>query len=106
MEDKGKISYHPISDIDRILHIAKEIATGKMKKENAPWLKNMYFAGRTLCIDMWTNGKEDVMTFCHSDESVGFFSGGMRHLLSIPSCRILEELMILSDIKHNKKWIE
>ena len=101
----AKISYHDTDDVNTILHIVTQVATQEIKKEVAPWLKNMYFTGATLCVDMYSNNELDVMTFCHSDETVGFFSGGPRKLLSIESCKMLENLMVLSNIKHNKKWL-
>ena len=103
--EKANILYHDIQDIENILGYVIEIAEDKMPIQNTPWLKSMYFAGRTLCLDMYSNGVKDSMTFCMAYEDVGFFSGGRRVLLSIESCKRLEYLMKISGIKHESKWL-
>ena len=87
--------------IDSTLRIVKKVAIGELTLEKHHSIKRVYFAGRTLFVDMRHN---DSMTFCHADESVGFFSGGMRQLLSIKSCKLMEELMVMSGINHEPKW--
>ena len=64
-------------------------------------VKAVYFAGRTLCMDY----KGDVLTLCHADEDLGYFSGGFRRLLSIENMKLLEALMDLCEIGHNQKWV-
>lgn len=64
-------------------------------------VKRIYFVGRTLCMDY--NG--DVITLVHSEETVGFFSGGIRRLLSIKNMQLFEALMDLCEIGHNQKWV-
>ena len=100
------ITYHDVQDVDNILRIARDMCDGTLEQKHAPFITNIYFAGRTLFVDMWSNGIKDSMTFCHADEDVGFFSGGYRRLLSIKSMRIFEQLMFDSDVKHTPKWIE
>ena len=92
-------------DITQILIIVTEIATEKMESEDAPWLRNMYFAGRTLWVDTNLPDREDSYTFCLTDESVGYASGGLRRLLSIESCKLLKNLLKISEIKHEPKWL-
>lgn len=93
------------SDIDQVLRIVLSLAKGETERKSVPWMTGLYFAGATLCVDTNLPDREDVYTFCHSDETVGFFSGGLRRLLSIKSCKMLEEIMVLSDINHTKKWL-
>ena len=102
----ANIIYHGVEDVDNILQLVSDIAHGRLKRDDVEFITNMYFAGRTLCVDMYSQGVKDVMTFCHADESVGFFSGGYRRLLSIKSMRIFEQLMVDGGIKHDTKWIE
>ena len=102
---KADIFYLSNEEIEDTLQIATDIAEGRADAAHTPWLLNMYFAGRTLCLDMYCNGVNDVMTFCMADEDVGFFSGGRRLLLSIKSCKRLEYLMKISNIKHEPKWL-
>jgi len=65
----------------------------------------IYFVGRTLFIDIKINGDIiDCMTFNHSEESVGFFSGGLRKLMSIKQLRCMEYLMLKNNISHTPKW--
>lgn len=64
-------------------------------------VKAIYFAGRTLCMDY----QGDVLTLCHEDEDLGYFSGGFRRLLPIKEMRLFEALMDLCEIKHNQKWV-
>ncbi len=63
--------------------------------------KLVYFAGRTLFFDI----KGDSITLCHSDESFGLFSGGVRRLMDIETVTLMEKLMVLCEINHDKKWI-
>ena len=64
-------------------------------------VKRIYFAGRTLCMDY----KGDVLTLCHKDEDLGYFSGGFRRLLPIKEMRLLEALMDMCEIIHEQKWV-
>lgn len=64
-------------------------------------VKKIYFAGRTLCMDL----EGDVLTLCHRDEDIGFFSGGFRRLLSIENMKLFEALMDLCEIGHDQKWV-
>jgi hypothetical protein len=93
------------SDIDQVLRIILQLAKGEAEREHVPWMTGLYFAGATLCVDTNLPDREDTYTFNHTKESVGFFSGGVRRLLSIKACKMLEEIMVLSDINHTKKWL-
>jgi hypothetical protein len=64
-------------------------------------VKKVYFVGRTLCMDY----NDDVLTLCHRDEDIGYFSGGFRRLLSIENMKLFEALMDLCEIGHNQKWV-
>jgi len=63
-------------------------------------VKRMYFAGATLCLDI----NNDVLTLVHCEESIGWFSGGLRRLLDIECMRLMEAIMQHCEIKHTKKW--
>lgn len=67
----------------------------------------LYFAGRTLFIDVGDDlGNKDAFTLCYADEDIGLFSGGRRRLMPIETLRLMEELMSLCNIKHDKKeWL-
>lgn len=93
------------SDIDQVLRIVLQLAKGEIERKTVPWMTGLYFAGATLCVDTNLPDREDVYTFNHTEETVGFFSGGLRRLLSIKSCKLLEEIMVLSEINHTKKWL-
>jgi len=67
-------------------------------------IKSVYFAGRTLFLDVEFNGKLDAITLVHSEETFGFFSGGPRRLMSIKALRLMEDLMVDCEIKHGPKW--
>ncbi len=64
-------------------------------------VKRIYFAGGTLCMDF----EDDVLTINHYSETFGFFSGGLRRLLDIPSLRLLEFVLNAYEINHDQKWI-
>jgi len=95
-----------------IYHFNMDVVTGNLYnavialsngREFKPTMgvKAVYFAGRTLCMDY----KGDVLTLCHADEDLGYFSGGFRRLLSIENMKLLEALMDLCEIGHNQKWV-
>lgn len=92
-------------EIAYMLMVVKDVADGTIRPKDAPWITNLYFAGATLCVDINLRDREDVFTFNHCEESVGFFSGGLRRLLSIPACKTLEQLLVMSDINHEPKWL-
>lgn len=64
-------------------------------------VKKMYFIGATLCMDI----DDDVLTLKHRDETIGFFSGGLRLLLSIENMKLLEAIMDMCEIVHTQKWV-
>lgn len=68
---------------------------------------NVYFAGRTLVIDVREHGQiTDCITLCHEDEDYGWFSDGtFRGLLSIKALKLMETLMNEMGVQHNKKWV-
>lgn len=65
----------------------------------------IYFAGATLCMDLNTPEEKEVLTICYNDESVGYFSGGIRMGLSITACKNLERLMSLKGKLKQNKWL-
>lgn len=67
-------------------------------------MRSIYFAGATLCIDV-ADGSSDknTMTMCWADETIGYFSGGSRRLVSIKALKLMRELMLLCDIQHEPK---
>lgn len=68
-------------------------------------VKRIYFVGQGLCLDIEDNesGDPEVITLSWGSESFGFFSGGMRRLLSINSLRLLSELMDICQINYEPK---
>lgn len=64
-------------------------------------VKRIYFAGATLCMDY----QGDVLTLSHSHEDLGYFSGGIRRLLSIKNMQLFEALMDLCGVYHEQKWV-
>lgn len=104
-EEKANILEFDIKDIDIITIIAKQIIIYDRNPDEVPWIHDIYFAGATMHIVGFFNGKSDIMTFSYNKESVGFFSGGLRKLLSLHALRnlgdIMDELMIK---KENKVW--
>ena len=68
-------------------------------------VKRIYFVGQGLCLDIKDDesGDPEVITISWESESFGFFSGGMRRLLSINSLRLLSELMNICEINYEPK---
>ena len=96
----------PTNEIDIILDIALQLCKDTINPKSVPWITNIYFAGATLFIDGYYNNEKDSMTICHSDETVGYFSGGLRKLISIKGCKLLEEILVLTKINHETKWLK
>lgn len=69
-------------------------------------IKDTYFTGATLCIDVIDGDDIDVITISHSSESIGVFTGGYRRLLTIKSLKYLEQIMLASHINFVPKWIK
>lgn len=68
-------------------------------------LQRVYFVGGTLCLDVEDEfGIGGVIMIDHKKETFGYFSGGLRRLLSIEACRRLESLMTQVGINHTPKW--
>lgn len=105
---KNSILDLSLTDVDNILQLIEDIQIKPLDGDHyeiPDWFKNTYFAGAGLCIDVIKeNGEIDVMTFSHKSEDVGFFSGGIRKLLSIKSIRTLERVMQRAKINHTPKW--
>jgi len=72
-------------------------------------ITNVYFAGASLMIDvkgmLYGDSVADIIVLRHSTESYNLFSGGLEMLLSIKSLKIIEEIMVQSNIKHKTKWL-
>ncbi len=64
-------------------------------------IKRIYFVGRTLFLDI----DNDCITLCHADEDFGLFSGGVRRLMDIETITLMEKLMVLCEVNHDKKWV-
>ena len=98
------ITYFDPGVIDTTLHLVEQYQNKEVTVKTIPWLKNAYFVGAGLCLDVNTPWGLEVLTFSHSDESVGLFSGGMRRLLSLKSMRSLERIMANSGIHFKPRW--
>lgn len=74
---------------------------------SGPWgndLTNIYFVGQGLCLDVKDAiGSQEVITLSWDKETFGYFSGGLRRLLSLPALRKLERLMDLNGINYQHK---
>jgi hypothetical protein len=69
-------------------------------------LKNIYFVGQGLCLDVKdVIGTADVITLSWDNETFGYFSGGLRRLLSIKALKDLQKLMDLNGINYEPKEI-
>ena len=69
-------------------------------------LRNIYFVGQGLCLDVKDAiGTVDVITLSWDKETFGYFSGGLRRLLSIEALRNLQKLMDLNGINYEPKEI-
>lgn len=67
-------------------------------------LRNIYFVGQGLCLDVKDAiGSTDVITLSWGNESFGYFSGGLRRLLSIKALKSLQKLMDLNEINYEPK---
>jgi hypothetical protein len=72
-------------------------------------LINVYFAGATLCLDVYINSKtdKDVITISYDKQTFGYFSGGYRRLLSIKALKTLDKLMKVAKINHEQiSWLK
>ena len=99
----------PMEFIENSIQIGIKLANGEAKTidELSPYgndLKNLYFVGQGLCLDVKDAiGSADVITLSWDKETFGFFSGGPRRLLSLPALRGLQELMDLCEINYEPK---
>jgi len=99
----------PMTEIEDVL--SDILYAWKIKKEFKKGVKitNVYFAGASLMIDVKgiVNGNSiaDIIVLRHSTESYNLFSGGLEMLLSIKALKMLEEIMLKSEINHKTKWL-
>jgi hypothetical protein len=101
--EKANIFDFSTRDIEIIIRISKQIIVDGKNPDDVPWITNIYFVGATMCIDGFFNGKIDTLTVSYNKESVGFFSGGLRRLLSLDALRDLAAIMNeLKITKENK----
>ena len=98
----------PMEFIEKSIELASEAFNQKnllINKSYGSDLQRAYFIGRTLCLDVEDEfGIGGVITINHSNETFGYFSGGLRRLLSIEACKRLESLMVQVGITHDPKW--
>lgn len=91
-------------DIDGIINDNITLVLNVERPKFVNKVKQMYFVGQTLCIDLKDG---DVLTVNHSTESVGFFSGeSLRRLLPIKTLKLLEILMDDYGVKFERKWTQ
>jgi len=76
-----------------------------VRVSNPEELLNAYFVGATLCLDIKVEGSIKVLTLNHSDETMGFFDGGFRKLISIANLKRLELLHKSVGVKYKEKWL-
>lgn len=99
----------PMTEIEDVL--SDILYAWKIKKEFKKGVRitNIYFAGASLLIDIKGtldgDSVADIIVLRHSTESYNLFSGGLEMLLSIKALKMLEEIMVKSDRKHNTKWL-
>jgi hypothetical protein len=99
----------PMNEIEDVL--SDILYAWKFKKEFKKGVRitNIYFAGASLMIDIKGildgDSIADIIVLRHSTESYNLFSGGLEMLLSIKSLKMIEQIMIQSNIKHKTKWL-
>ena len=98
----------PMTEIEDVL--SDILYSWRFKKEFKKGVRitNIYFAGASLMIDvkgMLDGDYADIIVLRHSTESYNLFSGGLEMLLSIKALKMLEQIMVQSEIKHNTKWL-
>lgn len=86
--------------IDKVVEVWQTTINSPSEINENIKYKNSYFAGGTLCIDIEFKGENEVLTLNLNNESVGFFSGGPRKLIS------LNDLKRIKEIKENVKTEE
>src|SRR3990167_6447233 len=99
----NKITEVPMQFIEHSIERSIEaFSKDQFVKEGDSDLHNVYFAGATLCLDIkdHRDGTLDVITINHSTETFGYFSGGLRRLLSIKALKSLERVMAIANINH------
>jgi len=115
LEELKSVADIPMSFIERSLKIGIKISKASLNNKTEYInkysyyhndLKNIYFAGQTLCLDVEDAiGTRDVLTLSWDSECFGYFSGGPRRLLSLKALRKLQELMDLNGINYEPKEI-
>ena len=99
----------PMNEIEDVL--SDILYSWRFKKEFKKGIRitNIYFAGASLMIDVKgiVNGDSvaDIIVLRHSTESYNLFSGGLEMLISIKALKMLEQIMVQSERKHNTKWL-
>lgn len=99
----------PMTEIEDVL--SDILYSWRFKKEFKKGVRitNIYFAGASLMIDVKGildgDSVADIIVLRHSTESYNLFSGGLEMLLSIKALKMLEQIMVQSEIKHNTKWL-
>jgi hypothetical protein len=99
----------PMNEIEDVL--SDVLYSWRFKKEFKKGIRitNIYFAGASLMIDVkWTldgDSVTDIIVLRHSTESYNLFSGGLEMLISIKALKMLEQIMVQSERKHNTKWL-
>ena len=107
-----QISQVPIQFIEHSIQQGIEAVNGT-RKELEGDLLNIYFVGRSLCLDTENEfGERHVLIVNHSDEEFMCFTGDdrlngytLRRLLSIKAMKALEKLMMLCEINHTPKYL-
>lgn len=98
-----------MNEIERVLSNVLTEIVWKREFKNGLKISNIYFAGASLMIDVKGildgDSVSDIIVLKHSTESYNLFSGGLEMLLSIKALKMLEQIMVQSEIKHNTKWL-
>jgi hypothetical protein len=111
---KNKVYDIPYEFIENSIDIGIKISEARDRGEtkyvndfSGPWgndLTNIYFVGQGLCLDVKDAiGSQEVITLSWDRETFGYFSGGLRRLLSLPALRKLQRLMDLNGINYQPK---
>jgi|688.fasta_scaffold1070511_2 hypothetical protein len=110
MKNQDLILDCPIEFIENSLEIALNRFEGNSNKiPKHSDLINVYFAGATLCLDVYINCKtdKDVITISYNKQTFGYFSGGYRRLLSIKALKTLDKLIKVAKINHEQiSWLK
>lgn len=89
------------SFIEDVIQDGIDVLLSKKGRLTIEGSKSLYFVGQTLCIDV----EDDTIMIYHNKECFHFLKDYFfERMLTIRSLVLLEELMTICGISHEKKW--